>query len=94
MPGRVVSVVVLLCIAAGGLGLYLGTRPPLTETQVIEAGAAIYAAETGGSEADCVGIPAEGAAWIEVRCGDAGEGHTYVFDRSGALIGPQAEPKT
>lgn len=86
MPGRVVLVIVSLCVLAGGLGLYLGSRPPLTETQVIEAGAALYVEETGGSATDCAAVPGRDGVWIEVRCGETGALRTYLFDRSGVLI--------
>lgn len=86
MPGHVVQVIVLLCLLAGGLGLYLGTRPPVTETHVIEAAAALYVEETGGSAFDCVGVPGRAPVWIEVRCGESEDLRTYLFDRGGALI--------
>lgn len=86
MPGRDVLVIVSLCILAGGLGLFLGARPSLTETRVIEAGAAIYAEETGRSVTECVGVPGREPVWIEVRCGASEGVRTYLFDRGGALI--------
>ncbi|MEQ9041237.1 MAG: hypothetical protein RIE24_23145 [Silicimonas sp.] len=94
MPRPPILAMLALSGAAAVLGLALGLRPELSETQVIEAGAAIYAEETGGSRSECIGVPASGEGWIAVRCGDAGDIRTYVFDRSGALIGPRREPTT
>lgn len=89
VPRRVVRLTGWLCLCAAAVGLWLGARPGITETQVIEAGAALYVAETGGSRTDCVGVPGEGAVWIVVRCGESGELRTYLFDRGGTLIVPE-----
>ena len=94
MSGRVILVIVSLSVVAGGLGLSLGLRPPVSESQVIEAGVAIYVAETGGSGSDCVGVPGRDAVWIEVRCGETGALETYLFDRDGALMPQPEEPST
>ncbi|WP_413719273.1 hypothetical protein [Silicimonas sp. MF1-12-2] len=89
MPRPVLAVTFMLCCVAAVLGVWAGIRPAITETQVIEAGAGLYAEETGGSRADCVGIPGEGRVWIVVRCGASGKVRTYLFDRGGTLIVPE-----
>lgn len=92
MPGRVVLVVVGMCVVAASLGLYLGLRGDVTETDVIEAGAALYVEKTGGSARECVGVPAEGRGWIEVRCGVADDVVVYAFDRRGRLLSGTRAP--
>lgn len=89
MPRAVLMVTLALCAVAAGLGVFLGTRPLVTETQVIEAGAAMYVKETGGTARDCIGVPGNGQVWIEVRCGESSELRTYLFDRGGRLIVPE-----
>lgn len=89
VPRRVVRLTGWLCLFAAAVGLWLGARPDITETQAIEAGAALYVAETGGSRTNCVGVPGEGPVWIVVRCGESGVVRTYLFDRGGTLIVPE-----
>lgn len=72
----------VLCVLAAGLGLYAGQRP--SESDVIQAGAARYVAETGQPMTDCVGLPSD-RAWIEVHCGTGLERRVYAFTRRGAL---------
>ena len=94
VPRRVLVVIGALVTVAAGLGLAAGRNAEVTETQVIDAGAAIYTAETGGKRTDCVGLPGRGEAWIEVRCGDAGAIITYLFDERGRRLRPKEEPRT
>jgi hypothetical protein len=89
LPRRVVRVTGWLCLLAGAAGLWAGFGEPPTETDIISAGAALYVAETGGSEAECVGTPGEGPVWIVVRCGETDALRTYLFDRGGTLIVPE-----
>ena len=94
VPRRVLVVAGALTAVAAVLGLAAGQNGQVTETQVIDAGAAIYTAETGGKRTDCVGLPGRGEVWIEVRCGDAGAIITYLFDERGRRLRLQEEPRT
>ena len=94
VPRRVLVVIGTLAVVAAVLGLAAGQNGQVTETQVIDAGAALYAAETGGKRMDCVGLPGRGEVWIEVRCGDVGAIITYLFDERGRRLRPQEEPRT
>ena len=94
LPRRVLIVIGTLAVVAAVLGLAAGQNVRVTETQVIDAGAAIYTTETGGTRKDCVGLPGHGEVWIEVRCGDAGAIITYLFDERGRRLRPQEEPRT
>mgnify|MGYP001604172000 CR=1 FL=1 len=70
---QVLSLSGLLLAAAGlGLALGLGAVPP-GETEIIEAAAARYVAETGGAPTDCAARPAaiDGVRLI-VTCGTGG----------------------
>jgi hypothetical protein len=60
----------------------------VTETDVIDAGAALYEAETGGARTECVGVPGQRRVWIIVRCGENEGVRTYLFDRDGTLLDP------
>lgn len=75
-----VLVTVVLCLVAAGLGYTLGRLP--SESDVIEAGAALYVAETGGARTDCAAIPSD-VAWIEVHCGQGDMKRAYGFSRRG-----------
>ena len=90
---RVIIVTGALCLVAAVLGLAAGQRGMPSETQVIEAGAAIYVSETSGLATDCVGLPGEGDVWISVICGDGEDRRTYLFDRRGGRIASAEEPK-
>ena len=81
----------MLCLVALGLGLFLGNRALPTETDVINAGAALYVEDTGRPREECVGLASE-TAWIEVRCGDGSVTKTYVFNRRGGRVTPSKEP--
>ncbi|MEM9755539.1 MAG: hypothetical protein AAF914_06080 [Pseudomonadota bacterium] len=77
----------VLALCAAGLGLLWGRAGlPPTETEVIEAMAARYVAETGGAATDCVARPGPGEAWITVYCGRDAARHVYPVDRDGRLI--------
>lgn len=94
MPRRVLFVVLILALAAGGLGLVAGYNSPVSETDVINAGAVRYVRETGGDAIDCVGLPGEGRIWIEVRCGDGDRFRAYLFNDQGELVSTPKEPRT
>lgn len=79
-------VTLALCAVAAVLGVVAGLNARPSETEVITSAAAAYRAETGRPKTDCAGTPGQGAVWIVVRCGDAGDLAVYRFDRRGALI--------
>ena len=87
---RVVLVTGAMALAAAALGFAAGDRhgPP-------DAGDAIrriadrHAAETGGTAGTCLGVPGDGAVWIEVRCG----GLTYRLDRRGRVMTTMPEER-
>ena len=96
MPRQVLIVTCILCLIAGGLGLWLGYRnASLSESDVIEAAAARWSSETGQSDlTSCVAYAGtHGDVWLEVTCGMEEDKRTYAFDRRGALIA-QAGPDT
>ena len=66
----------------------------ISETQVINAGASVWVAETGGALTDCVGLPGDAGVWIEVRCSDGAQDRTYLFDKRGTRLAPAQEPQT
>ena len=94
LPRSVLVVIACLALIAGALGLLAGTNAGVTETDVINAGAALYVAETGGAVTDCVGLPGSGSVWIEVRCGDETAARAYLFDDQGTRLSPSEEPRT
>ena len=78
-----------LCLVAGLLGYASGRDiSTLTETEVLQAYAEIYAAETGGRHVDCLGVPGTGDVWIVVRCGDGADTRVYPVGRDGGLVTP------
>ena len=79
----------VLALVAGLVGYLLGQRQAtLTETDVINAYAARYVAETGGQPTDCAAIPGPGDVWLVIRCGGEGlAGRVFEVDRQGNLIG-------
>ena len=88
IPGRVWFIILILCAIAGGLGLWAGSVR-VSESDVIEAGAALWQAETGGQRSACVGLPgARNSVWIEVRCRDEGASRVYRFDARGRRVEP------
>ena len=93
LPPRVLGIISVLAVVAGVLGLVAGSNAGVTETDVINAGAALYVDETGGSVTDCVGLPGAGDVWIEVRCGDETGMHAYLFDERGHRLTPPKEPR-
>ncbi|MBT8460725.1 MAG: hypothetical protein KJN60_13730 [Boseongicola sp.] len=93
VPRQVVRVTVTLCVGAAAFGLWLGARNLVSETEVIEAGAALFMAETGGAATECVGVPGTGLVWIAVRCGSGAEARVYEFSRQGTLIEPEGAPE-
>ena len=89
MPRKVLIVTAILCLLAGGLGLWLGLKDAsLTESDVIAAAAARWSSETGQSDfTTCVayaGLARE--VWLEVTCGMEETKRRYAFDRQGELI--------
>ncbi len=82
----------VLCFVAAAFGLWLGSRNLVSETDVIEAGAAMYVADTGGATTDCVGVPGTGLVWIAVRCGVGDDARVYMFSRQGTVMMPGEEP--
>lgn len=71
------------------------TKAGKSETDVIEAAVARWAAETGSFETStCFGWTRfEGEIWMEVSCGKNETKRTYVFDHAGNLI-RELGPKT
>ncbi len=94
MPRKVRRIAIVLCAFAAMFGLWLGEQSRPSETDVINAGADLYVAETGRSRTECVGVPADPVGWIEVRCGDGTALTAYLFDRKGQLIAQPQEPQT
>jgi len=92
MPRRVLRLTIVLCMAAAAFGLWLGSQSVPSETEVIEAGAALYEAETRRSASECVGVPGTGLVWISVRCGAGDDARVYMFSRQGTLMSPTDEP--
>ena len=80
-----ISLAALVAVATGvGLLWGLDSRPP-TETEVIEAAAADYVAETGGALTDCAARPADlPGIWLVVVCAD-GDWVT-AYDRQGRVV--------
>ena len=56
MPRQVVRATIALCVGAAAFGLWLGNQSVPSETDVIEAGAAFFVAETGGDAATALAI--------------------------------------
>ena len=93
MPRQVVRATMVLCFGAAAFGLWLGGRNLVSETDVIEAGAALYMAETGGAATECVGVPGTGLVWIAVRCGSEPNARVYRYSRQGTLMAPGGAPE-
>ncbi|MEM6385705.1 MAG: hypothetical protein AAF718_05660 [Pseudomonadota bacterium] len=93
MPRQVLIVTAILCLVAGGLGLWLGYRnATLSESDVITAAAARWSSETGIRDlTSCVAIAGTGEVWLEVTCGMEETKRRYAFDRKGRLL-KQAGP--
>lgn len=92
---QMVSLAVLL-VLAGAIGLGLGLRAvPPGETEIIEAAAARYVAQTGGAPTDCAARPAavEGVRLI-VTCGtDPAEAWVEALDDWGNPVAPTLNPE-
>ncbi len=89
MPPKVLIVTVILCLVAGGLGLWLGMLDAhKSETDIINAAAALWSAETGVTDVtSCLAwAGSDGMVWLEVRCGMNETKRTYRFDHDGRLI--------
>ncbi len=88
MPRQVLIVTAILCLLAGGLGLWLGLKDAsLTESDVIAAAAARWSSETGIRDlSSCVAVAGAGEVWLEVTCGMEESKRRYAFDRRGKLI--------
>lgn len=86
--------VLALGAAAAGLGLIAGRASlPATESEIIEAFAARYVAETGGALTDCLARPgdlalADTPVWITVICTGTEGVFVYPVDRKGRLVPP------
>ena len=91
LPTSVIVVMFGLAGVAGLLGFLSGSNSLLTESDVINAGAALWVSETGGQVTDCVGLPGGGEVWIEVRCRDGSDTRTYLFDERGGRVSPSEE---
>ncbi|MEM7752327.1 MAG: hypothetical protein AAF230_02875 [Pseudomonadota bacterium] len=86
----------ILCLLAGGLGLWLGLKDAsLTESDVIAAAAARWSSDTGQSDlSTCVAFAGtNGNVWLEVTCGMEETKRRYAFDRQGKLV-EQTRPDT
>ncbi len=88
MPRQVLIVTAILCLLAGGLGLWLGLKDAsLTESDVIAAAAARWSSETGIRDlSSCIAVAGTGEVWLEVTCGMEESKRRYAFDRRGKLI--------
>lgn len=93
MPRPVVRATIILCLGAAAFGLWLGGQNLPSEADVIEAGAVLYVAETGGAATECVGVPGTGLVWIAVRCGREPDALVYQFSREGTLMAPDGAPE-
>ncbi|MXQ07789.1 hypothetical protein GQ651_08010 [Alphaproteobacteria bacterium GH1-50] len=93
LPRILYWVVGLLLVIAGSLGFIAGQNALPTETAVIEAGADLFAEQTGGARTACVGRPGEGEVWIIVRCDDGVAARTYLFNRQGRLLAFEGGPR-
>lgn len=86
-----------LCGCAIVLGLTFGQKVfKLSETEVINAFAARYVAETGGQSTDCAAQPsARAGVWIIVTCGQGDMQRRYAADFQGRQIAvPLTGPET
>ncbi|WP_102107883.1 hypothetical protein [Oceaniglobus roseus] len=89
LPRSLLWVIAILCLAAGVLGYSRGRDvAALTETDVLQAYAEVYASETGGRHVECLGVPGEGKVWIVVRCGSGADQRIYSVGRDGGLVNP------
>lgn len=78
-----------LLLAAGALGLWLGLRAvPPTETEIIEAQAARYVAETGGNLLDCFAVPSgvAGVRMVVICEPDGAEAWAVAVDDMGRVV--------
>ena len=85
-----------LLAVAGALGLYLGlAAAPPTETEIIEAQAARYVAETGGDRLDCFAVPSgvEGVRLIVICEPEGGEAWYAATDDWGRVVDDVAVPE-
>jgi hypothetical protein len=93
-----VSMLALLGLALG-FGLLWGLRSqPLTDTEIIDAAASVYVAETGGARTDCAARPADlPDVRLVVTCADGR--WVAAYDRHGRVVEvgrafPDGEPRT
>lgn len=94
MPRQVLIVTAALCLFSGSMGLWLGlSGSGMSESDVIEAAAARWTAETGNTDfTSCVAWPhREGSVWLEVSCGIGDGQKSYRFDRKGELVPDRPE---
>lgn len=78
-----------LVLAATLFGLVMGLRAiPPGETQIIEAAAVDYVAETGGAATDCFARPSvlEGVRLVVICVGDGGGSWVRAVDTYGAIV--------
>lgn len=83
---------ILVVAGAGGLVLGLRAGPP-GETEIIEAVAAAYVAETGGVETDCFARPSAlaGVRMVVICAPEGGAARAYPVDRMGRAVDVEAE---
>lgn len=86
--GMILPVAALLAVA-GAMGLLLGFRAlPPGETEIIDAVAAEYVAETGGTATDCAARPgARAEVRLVVNCYGAGPVWSRAVDTMGNPVG-------
>jgi hypothetical protein len=82
MPRSVLITTATLVVLAALGGFWLGQRQvSLDTTGIINAVAARHVREHGGTVADCLGWPGEGAVVFQVKCGAV----IYHVDRIGRV---------
>lgn len=89
-----VALLVAICAFAAVLGWrYANGLLALTETDVIDAAAASWATETGGSPEACRAVAGSSPdVWIEVYCGAGQDLRVYFYDRTGRLVLTEDRP--
>ncbi|WP_339987842.1 hypothetical protein [Gymnodinialimonas ulvae] len=85
-----------LLAVAGAFGLWLGlsTAPP-SESEIIDAQAARYVAETGGDLVDCYAVPSgvDGVRLIVICEPDGGDAWYAATDARGRVVEDVAVPE-
>ncbi|AHM02663.1 hypothetical protein roselon_00206 [Roseibacterium elongatum DSM 19469] len=86
--GLILPLAALLAFV-GALGVLLGLRAaPPGETEIIEAVAAGYVAETGGARTDCFARPSAlpGVRMVVICAPEGGRARAYPVDRLGRAV--------